>query len=423
MGSLRVGAVEKEITPPKGTDLSGYILRFGSSTGIHDPLWASFLLIEDGTEQVLLISLDVLYISNDFSRRVKGAISQEIKIEKKNILIAATHTHSAPGIHIFRNGGKRDKKWEERVFHLLIQGASESKQKLAIASLGSGVGFLVIGKNRRKKGGPVDPYFPLICFCDERNLPVAVCANYGCHPVVLDEKNLLISADYINYFRAYLNEFISTDIFTLFFTGASGDVDPVNRGRFSMADKYGKILAEEALEVIERMEFKTDIKIRVEEDSLKIPYDWIPSQKEAEKIYKDHLSQYEEAIKKGKKEEIKIQRAFLLWAEEIREKAGRNELPKYLECKLQCIHLGETIFLTFPFELFSSISMALRKRAKIDSIFMVGYANGYCGYLPDEKSFSEGGYEIEEAFKYCGLLPLSSQAEKLFTEKALSLLK
>ncbi len=54
---------------------------------------------------------------------------------------------------------------------------------------------------------------------------------------------------------------------------------------------------------------------------------------------------------------------------------------------------------------------------------MIGYANGYSGYLPDKKSLEEGGYEVEEAFKYIGLLPFSANAEELFLEKALQLIK
>ncbi len=423
MGRLRVGAVKKEITPPPGTDLFGYIRRFGSSEGVHDPLWANLLSLEDGKDQVLLISLDILAVDEIFSSRVREAISKELKIEKKNILVAAIHTHSAPGIHLFRNVGERNKDWEENLFQILIKGASESMQKMRKGSSGTGLGFALAGKNRRKERGPVDPFFPLTCFRDENNTHLALIATHGCHPVVLDEKNLLISADYVGYFRHHLNKLLSTDAVILFFCGPSGDVDPVERGDFSMADRLGKILAVEASKVIEKINFQTNIEIKAAEASLKIPYGLIPDAKAAEKIYEESLNCYQEALKKGESEEIKIQKAFLLWAEEIRARALGNKLPSALEARLQCLKIGEATLLAHPFELFSSVSLSLRVKGKIESLSLVGYANGYQGYLPDENSYREGSYEVDEAFKYCGLLPLSIQAEKIFTKKALSLIK
>ena len=423
MGKLRIGAVKKEITPSLPANLSGYIRRFGKATGIHDPLLANFLLVDSRAEEVLLISLDVLFLSSDFALRVKEALSEKLNIDKKNILIAALHTHSAPGIHTFRDESIRDKGWEERVFQTLLQGASETRSRLKTASLGLGLGRASIGRNRRKEGGPFDPNFPLICFFDEQDHPRAVVANCGCHPVVLDEKNLFITADYVFNFRNSLNTILSSDLTTLFFTGACGDVDPVERGSFSLARRLGIELAEDALEVIDSMEVHSDIDIKAKETSLRIPYGWLPEAKEAEQVYRNTREQYENAAAQGNREAQKIQKAFLLWAEELREKALHDGLPHSLECKLQCIKLGDAVLLAFPFELFSSISKSLRVQSGIPNIFMVGYANGYSGYLPDKKSIEEGGYEVDEAFKYVGLLPFSENAEELFLKKALSLIK
>ena len=114
MGNLRVGVSKKEITPPVGTALSGYIRRFGNSKGIHDPLWANIIWITNGENQVLFISLDVMNISQEFSSRAKAALTEETGIAKENILMAAIHTHSAPGIHIFRDDSKRDIKEVEQ---------------------------------------------------------------------------------------------------------------------------------------------------------------------------------------------------------------------------------------------------------------------------------------------------------------------
>ncbi len=423
MGRLRIGAVKKEITPSLPADLLGYIRRFGKSTGIHDPLLANLLLVDNGVEKVLLFSLDILFLNRDFSQQVKNAISEKLNMDKKNILIAAIHTHSAPGIHLFRDESIRNKEWEDKVYQTLVKGAVEASQQSQAVYLGVRSGKSFIGKNRRKEGGPLDPNFPMICFFDERDHPLAVIVNYGCHPVVLDEKNLFITADYVFDFRSGLNKILSSDVITLFFTGASGDVDPVERGSFSIAKRLGMELAEEALKIIDDMEAKADINIQTKETSLKIPYGWIPDAQETEEIYASTRQKYEDAVKKRDRVAQKMQKAFLLWANEIREKAIKNELPEYLECELQCIRLGDAVLLAFPFELFSSISLSLRTQSGIQDLFLIGYANGYSGYLPDKKALEEGGYEVEEAFKYVGLLPFAANAEEIFLEKALHLIK
>ncbi len=420
---MRIGAVQKEITPSLPAELVGYIRRFGKAAGIHDPLLANLLLVDNGTERVLLVSLDILFLSTDFAFKVKQAVSEKLNIDTKNILLAAIHTHSAPAIHFFRDESIQDKAWEEKVFQTLVQSAVEASQQLQQTTMGVGVGRSSIGQNRRKDKGPFDSNFPLICFFDEQDRPQAVMANCGCHPVVLDERNLFITADYVFNFRNSLNTMLSSDLTTLFFTGACGDVDPLERGSFSAAQRLGKKLAGEALVIIDSMEASSDIEIKSIETSLEIPYAGIPNAHEAEETYKNTRKNYENAAAKGEREAQKIQKAFLLWAEKLREKALKNEIPASLQCKLQCIKLGDAVLFAFPFELFSSISQSLRARSGIPNLFMVGYANGYGGYLPDKKSIEEGGYEVEEAFKYIGLLPFTADAETLFLRKALELIK
>lgn len=423
MGNLRAGVAKKEITPPIGTYLSGYIRRFGSSTGIHDPLWASILWVTDGNDQVLFISLDVMNISEGFSSQAKAVIAQETGIAEGNILMAAIHTHSAPGIHIFRDGSIRDIKWEKEVLRTLVEGSKEARRRSQKALFGAATGQATIGTNRRKSGGSVDPQLTMAGFFEESKQLFALIANYGCHPVVLAEDNLLISADYVGYFRSQLEKSFTSEVTTLFFTGATGDVDPVERGSFQAAEKLAEVLSNEARQLISKMKFQSDTQIKTGRIKLEIPYDWIPSADEADKIYNENLFAYRDALKNNDKVEAKIRKAFLLWAEELKKCVLDRKLPGSIECELQALKLGEAVFLAFPFELFSSLSLELRRSSGIECLFLAGYANGYQGYLPDDRSFREGGYEIEDSFKYTGLLVFSAQGGNAFLEKALTLLE
>ena len=67
------------------------------SNGILDPLYARSIVIEDLKQNmVILLSLDLLFVGKKLSRIIKKKICRKYNINSINILISATHTHSAP---------------------------------------------------------------------------------------------------------------------------------------------------------------------------------------------------------------------------------------------------------------------------------------------------------------------------------------
>jgi len=65
--------------------------------GVHDDLYAKALFLEFAEHQkFLLIALDTLAISLDFSQAVSSEVERRIGISRDHIFIAATHTHSGP---------------------------------------------------------------------------------------------------------------------------------------------------------------------------------------------------------------------------------------------------------------------------------------------------------------------------------------
>ena len=56
-----------------------------------------------------------------------------------------------------------------------------------------------------------------------------------------------------------------------------------------------------------------------------------------------------------------------------------------------------------PGELFSSLGKKIKALAPDRAVMVAGYANGSLGYLPGRDAVSQGGYEVEVAYKYYGL--------------------
>ena len=56
------------------------------------------------------------------------------------------------------------------------------------------------------------------------------------------------------------------------------------------------------------------------------------------------------------------------------------------------------------------------------NVFVAGYANGNVGYVPTAAAFSEGGYEVDLAYKLYGEQMLTPDAEGIILSAAASLL-
>src|SRR5512143_2463262 len=93
--SLEVGSAEVDITPPVGYRMAGYFNE-RLSTGIHDPLHAKALVLRQGTEQLALVSCDLVGVSLRETSQARAQASRRTGIPVTNIVICATHTHTGP---------------------------------------------------------------------------------------------------------------------------------------------------------------------------------------------------------------------------------------------------------------------------------------------------------------------------------------
>jgi len=407
------GSFTTDITPNKTVDLNGYILRFGRSRGVHDPLTANLLYLESENEKALIVSMDILTISNQAAARIIKAVSEQCGINEKAIILAAIHTHSAVGAPYLRNVGVEDEEWEAEFEYKIIEGAKAARKNAVECSIYSYEAYSAMAVNRRKETRGIDQNAPFFVVKNKDKI-IAWVVNYNCHAVCLTEKNLQISADYVYYLRKYLYEKTGQNFPVLFLNGGSGDADPQKRGSFFEAKYTGEKLADELLTVYNVYPGQlVDIDIKYKMQKLSIPYGWRPDVEEAEKNLREYTKKYENSTTK---EESKINGAFKIWANDLLIMAKSNSLPKQLDVNITVIKIGSLMFFAIPLEIFSSISQKLRKHFSNSLLFVVSYGNGYCGYLADKTAHYEGGYEIQDWHKYAGILPQAANAEELLWE-------
>lgn len=76
--------------------MTGYIVHAGAATGIHDPLYAKALVLENGATQGAIHTVDVLGLHWPFVISVRTAIAAAAGIPAVNVLITCSHTHAGP---------------------------------------------------------------------------------------------------------------------------------------------------------------------------------------------------------------------------------------------------------------------------------------------------------------------------------------
>lgn len=363
---LQAGTARVEITPPFGFPMGGYGARQGPSTGVHDPLFATVLLLKADGVSVAIISCDVLSFP---SERIL-ALAHERKLADY-VLIAATHDHSGPITWRDKNWPSPNRSWYSETEDKILTAIEEASKKLFPARIAAGFGEIYLGHNRRKVAvdgkvtmfwrnaerlptSPVDPTFGVIRVDDETGKPRAVLVNYACHAVVMGPDNRQISADYPGYLRQRIERELPNAL-CLFVQGGAGDINPyldkqpVAENGFGEAEKTGNALAEEVLKVTRKLN---------------------PVANASSKL---------QAIA------------------EVKEFRDRWDTTKTVKAGLTTLLLNNNIAIaTIPGEPFVDLQIALRDKSEVANTFLFGYtysAGGeWIGYVPTIRAAAEGGY-------------------------------
>ncbi len=226
----RAGVARVDITPPVGHEMGGYAARKHNSTGLHDPLYATVLVIESGENSIALVTSD---LRSFVSTRVAELARQKFGI--RNTLIDVSHTHSGPLTWELRS------PWYAQAEDKMIEAIEKAKSAEFPATLEISTGHIYLGHNRRKiidgKGymwwrnaeklpsHPLDPTVNVLQVKDAGGKTRGVLVNYACHPSVLGPDNYDYSADYPGAMKREIESEIPGAL-ALFVQGGAGDINP-----------------------------------------------------------------------------------------------------------------------------------------------------------------------------------------------------
>jgi hypothetical protein len=74
------------------------------------------------------------------------------------------------------------------------------------------------------------------------------------------------------------------------------------------------------------------------------------------------------------------------------------------------VSFGDVVFIPFPYEHFSEISLRLREYSPYPYTLTLSCTNGYNVYLPSEDQLCRGGYEVG-CFMYGSIFPLADNTD------------
>ena len=432
MHSWQVGCASVEITPRVGTTLSGFVARDAPAAGVHDPLFAKCVAVGDGTDRAALLVLDLLGVDRELVQEIRHRVSA---LPPEHVAVLATHTHGGPSV--LRHGllGGIDKSYIASVAERAAEAVDRAVGRMQRGAIRFGVGDEpTIAKNRRVPSGPIDPVVPVLRFENAAGTVLGLLVSYACHPVTLGADNLLITRDYPGEVIATL-EPLYPDAEILFATGCCGQLNTghsaedsvtgrgAERRSFREAQRIGRILAGAALQTSERIASPLypraipapPLKALSRRVTLPLqPHEADELQQEA---WRRELGSLR--TRGGAPGAITRLETFLRWSERV-----SGDTRHALTEELMVVALGEVILVVFPGEVFVELGLELKARFPELHLVTLAYGNGAPGYIPDRTAYAQGGYEVEEAYRYYGLpAAFAPQAGEALLEAATELVR
>src|SRR6266705_3060884 len=96
---FRAGAAAVDITPTNLPIRTAGNLTLTVVNKIHDPLHSRAVVLDDGSTRLAIAVVDSCMIAREDLDEAKAAASRVTGIPIENMLISATHTHTAPAVY------------------------------------------------------------------------------------------------------------------------------------------------------------------------------------------------------------------------------------------------------------------------------------------------------------------------------------
>ena len=434
------GASAVDVTPTNlPVIVSGGFLS-QTADQIHDRLHVRWLVLDDGRTRVALGVLDTCLIPVEFADAVKARAQKLTGIPAKRIMLAATHTHSAPSL-MRCLGTDADPNYPAFALPRIVEGLRRAVDQLAPARVGWAVapapahthtrvwirrpdkmlrdpfGELTVRANMHPgyqnpdaigPAGPSDPALTLLAVQSFGGRPLAVLANYSMHYFGAPA----VSADYYGLFVERLGPLIGAGnakpaFVGLMSQGTSGDqhwMDYSQPKKAVTLDTYAGEMAQIAADAYKTMAFHDWVPLAMREKTLRIA----TRQPDAKRLAwaRDLVAKMNGRVPKSQPE---VYAREQLW---LAENPVRS-------LKLQALRVGELGIAIWPCEVFAISGLKVKAQSPLQPTMNIELANGEEGYIPPPELHPLGGYNTWA----CRTAMLEVNAEPKIVDALLGLLE
>ncbi|NNE76105.1 MAG: hypothetical protein HKN31_03435 [Pricia sp.] len=362
---LKVGAAKRVITPDPLIGVSGGIGTPKPAYEKKGDLFVRAMVLIKDDVKVAIVNIDNLGWPAALGNRSRALIPD---IPPENILIGATHTHSAPDAYAFPNetgAHGADLDYLNNCVELVAAAVNEALQNTEPAHL-----KIAVGKAEGKIA--YNYYAPklydsrcgviqaLATEGAEKNKVIATLVNYAIHPEVLGNDQGILSPDIVGPFYDRIEE--KTNGMAIFMNSAQGGmVTADNRlendqeaRSWNECIRIGNLLADEALRIISNAPIQDNPGLYCTHETATFPI--------ASAMLKYILQNSPLSMSTGDVDSIST--------------------------TLNLLNIGTAQILTIPGEALPNIGYYLKRNMPTDHPFLFGLTNDAFGYILTKEDFN-----------------------------------
>lgn len=395
---IQVGVAVRVITPKPLLPVSGGIGTPRPAQEQRGELTARAMVVRKGDVSVAVVALDLLGFPSALGDRVRAKVS---RIPAKNILIGATHTHSAPDCYAFpdgKGGHSGDLTYMASVCDKTAEAINEAIDRLQPARIKVATGEAQ-GKIAFNYYAPdlYDRRMSVIQAINAKGLTIATLVNYAIHPEVLGNSVGILSPDLVGPLCDRIEARAGGT--ALFMNGAQGGMitadnrildqprDPQRAywaGSRSWEEclRIGHLMADEALRLVKDVPEQKDPTFFCDSIRVRFPVD-----------------------------------SKLMWAVVVGSplKYPHND-DQSITAQINLVNLGDAQILTIPGEALPNIGYYLKRKMRGKHNLLFGLTNDAFGYILTKVDF-----QSFPRYEYVSRTSLGEMTGEILIEKSLDL--
>lgn len=410
---LQIGFAREKVMPEGTPELEGTSAGRIMTT-IMGILTVTCVAVKgENDETVLLYTMDRLTSGEGWTAPMRTAISKATGIAEDHIMLASTHTHSAPKF----SGWDGADKYKSDFQAALVKVGEDALTDMSAAEIyigstqAEGLAFVrqyklqdgTVTSSGVAAGDPSivghaaenDEELQIVRFTRGEGKKEVILMSFNAHPTYHGGVGeTLMSADFPGAAREYIES--QGDYLVAYFTGDAGNQAPNTKYGPEIADapkdfqEHGKRLGQYLLDALPTLTKAEggDVKLSGQQYQAKANkerLDMLPKASEVMSVYKSEGRDAANALA------AQYGLYQYLEASAIIE---RSNSPEINEAWLNVLSIGDSLSFAFaPYEMFSENGSYLRANTPYDMTFLVSCCNGAEGYLPSKAACDYGCYE------------------------------